>query len=890
MAFASAPTSRESPRTTYLGALLTAALMAALVALLIIVLLSRGELSGALTEYSQGRATITKHVWLLVTLIIGPLLCATLAALGMWQAIWTIRVSRYLRSIHAYCLDKLRRDAPLLALGVAPTGRLLDSPEIHATEPQPISNLLAMTPQALLLGAAGAGKTTALLSFAQSHSAGSLATPVGWLFRRQSLPVVLSLPGLARSLSDMEPSAIPYIAELLSRLGTAGLGARAERLLRAGRLILLCDDYDKLDDDEREIINLTLQTLREAPFGACRIVVACESGAYATVVDDLGPLARFSAIELAPIPIGEISNAIEKRQGGARLLVNARRSTTRKLPTDLLERPISASLRTAAIAAALMETLASGEGIAWGRAELLRAYLRLASATATVRDLDISDSPTEEDPAQQPVFVWAALAASLQDTQRGFAPLDPARTVGECIHEWLTNHPPPEPTDFALRPAPEIPLAQIEREAQAGLRIGILQRSLDGLTLSFAHTLTQASAAAWWLDLRDDGLGRLNSQLLRPHWALPVCLWAGAHAESADYAQRIFRFANAPSSISPRIGASDRQDIYPQALALALAAILEGAAPQLSRMIARQETRTHPFILAQQGLRDLLDTCVIYGSDPARRQRLSLALSHAQRNVGIELVAYLGALAREISLDRLLRAQLTTTLGLLATPEAIDELMPLLLQSDPTMRQAVDQALVYAGAHAVPALQSAARGGSATTRHRAAEALRLLTGIAPAAGEAAGGAALAGLSSPDAAQRRVAVTTLSAIGASEALNELIARLDDVNIEVRLAAAQALGQLGGKRALLALRRRADSDDTRLRLAVAQALGRDPTPSSTLTLLRLLKDADASVRAAAAATLGAIGDSRALGPLRQAAEDPDPWVRHAAQTASRRFKRG
>ena len=135
------------------------------------------------------------------------------------------------------------------------------------------------------------------------------------------------------------------------------------------------------------------------------------------------------------------------------------------------------------------------------------------------------------------------------------------------------------------------------------------------------------------------------------------------------------------------------------------------------------------------------------------------------------------------------------------------------------MRQAVEQALIYAGARAIPALQAVVRSGDAQTRHRAEESLRLLSGIAPAAGEAANDAAIAGLNSPDASQRRVAVTTLSAIGASQALNELIARLDDVNGEVRLAAAAALGQLGGKRALLALRRRANSDDARLRLAVA-----------------------------------------------------------------------
>jgi HEAT repeat protein len=381
----------------------------------------------------------------------------------------------------------------------------------------------------------------------------------------------------------------------------------------------------------------------------------------------------------------------------------------------------------------------------------------------------------------------------------------------------------------------------------------------------------------------------LNSQLLRAHWVAPVVLWAGAQETPYDLAQRIFRFAHSPNSIAPRAGVLDSQDVYPQALSLALAAVLEGATPQLARMIALQETRFHSFIMTQQGLRDLLDTCVVYAADTTHRQRLRRALSRVQREVGDEFVSSLGRLAREAQLDRLLRAQITIILGLSATSAAIDELMSLLMQSDPTMRQAVEQALVYVGADAIPALQATVRGGAAATRRRAEEALRLLSGIAPAAGEAAGDAALAGLNSPDAAQRRVAVTTLSAIGASEALNDLISRLDDINIEVRLAAVQALGQLGGKRALLALRRRATSDDARVRMAVAQALGMDPAPASAPALLRLLKDRDAQVRAAAATSLGALADKRAVGPLREATEDADPWVRHAAQTAVRRYTR-
>lgn len=891
MTAASPPSPEVGRRATYTGALLTAALMAALAALLLIVLLMRDELSSALADLAQGPEMALAHTRMLMILIAGPMLCAALAALAMWRAIWVMRVTSYMRFIHTYCQDKLRRDAPLLSLGIAPAGRLLDDANSgQTTAARPFADLLGEAPQALVLGDAGAGKTTALLTIAQALSARTAWSRLALGVRRESIPLMISLPGLARFLTESTinaPAIESYLAALLARMGTEGLGARTDQLLKAGRITLLCDDYDRLDDEEREVINGAIGTLREAPYSACRVVVACESMAYASMVDDLGPLAQFRVIELSPVPVTEFTRALEKRRASRRRKPQDD-SIDAVLGGDIQQRPIGLSLRLAAVAAALTESQAEAGDSVWGRAEVLRRALRLASASAMQRDLESAVSEPEIEIAQQPAMVWSALAASLHDTRCGWAPLDPSRTVGESVHEWLTNHPPPAPTDFSLNTMPEFSLDRIERDIQAGLRTGTLRRSLDGLTLSFAHTLAQASAAAWWLELRDDGLGRLNTQLLRPQWSLPVALWAGAHAEPYDLAQRIFRFASSPSSIAPRAGLPDSLDVYPQSLALALAAVLEGATPQLMRLIAYQQTHTHAFVLAQQGLRDFLDACVVYGSEPAQRQRLSRALARTQMEVGVEFAAYLGQLAREPHLDRLLRAQITTTLGLSGSSQAVDELMSLLTQSDPTMRQAVEQGLVYAGASAIPALQMVVRTGSAQTRRRAEEALRLLGSVAPADGGATSGAALAGLNSPDAAQRRVAVTTLSAIGASEALNDLIARLDDVNTEVRVAAATALGQLGGRRALLALRQRAASDDAPLRLAVAHALGLDPSPASTTPLIRLLKDRDARVRAAAAASLGAIGDKRALAALREATEDADPWVRHAAQTAVRRYR--
>ena len=120
---ATSPTPEVSKRVTYIGALLTAAIMAALAALLIIVLLMGQELSAALTDIEQGPAAILAHIQLIVTLVVGPLLCAALAALAMWRAIWVTRVTRYMRIIQDYCNERLRRLVSLRARGGAPAGQ-----------------------------------------------------------------------------------------------------------------------------------------------------------------------------------------------------------------------------------------------------------------------------------------------------------------------------------------------------------------------------------------------------------------------------------------------------------------------------------------------------------------------------------------------------------------------------------------------------------------------------------------------------------------------------------------------------------------------------------------------------------------------------------------------
>lgn len=724
-------------RSSYLGSLVAAAGLAALVALLITLVLAHGALAAAASDPAGVAASLGKRPALLAATVAIPLTCGLLAAVVVWRATWVARIAIYLLATQRTSAGWLRRHAPVAALGAPP---LLRWDEWEAQNaPRPAHDALAQGRQTLLLGEAGMGKTTALHATAAAMSGGRAALRA--TLGGGSLPTLVSLPGLARSIEQGEgvggaqgdgpvSPLVAYLAERLRERGTPGLATRAERLLRAGRLTLLCDGYDLLSDTDRDRVNAALAALTEPPFAATNLVVACDRSAYDALAgaptpagpegmeDEVGPLAAFARAELAPTSADDL----------ARVLRRLRPTTA--APSPAAPRPLTLSLGVGAVAAALVEARAAGQPQPWGRAEALRVALSLASAAAQERDLadalTSKPSATRAQVEEQPGYSWAALAASLREARAGYLPLDPAATVGECAARWLAEHPPLAPTDLALAASPTFTSQRLERDLQAGFQAGVVLRGADGLTLSLANALTGAALAAWWLDLRDDGLGRLSSQLLRPHWALPVALWAGASATPSDLAQRLLRFGASPDSVAPRAGLSDARDVYPVALALALAAALEGATPQLARMTAEGQTHAHAFTAAQQGLRDLLDNATLYVTDPERRLRLRAALRQVERAVGAELLAYVDLLIREQALDRLLRAQLILLLGASASVVATERLVALLTQSDPTLRQAIEQALAYAGSEATQALQRAARGQDMTRRRRAEEALRLL--------------------------------------------------------------------------------------------------------------------------------------------------------------------
>ena len=852
--------------SSYAGALSAVAALTASGAILLLLLISHGDAISL--RPAPLPATPTGAVPWLAALIGLALAAALLSTVLAGLLIRAIRIFSYSHAMRAYCQQELTR------AGISRTRDLI--PIRLASAPNALTRLDGMR-RALALGTVGGGKTTLLMALARRGAAplASLAATLG--LRR--IPALISLSGLAATI-EAGGTAEAYLAAQFARLGSNGLAARASRMLTHGGLTLLCDDYDALDPTGRDLVNTALLVWTSAPNQRCQIIIVRDDAYVDQNQLSPSPLDAFPIERLQPLTARVLTRLLHSvvTPGGK---VTAGPSA---LSVTSLMNPASATLRAnlpvPAVARAFAAVVAHDHMPPVAYSAAMRRWLLLKRDAARAES---EDAQRDLDPA----LIWGAIGASLQGEGRAAVPLDATRPMGECAAAWLTAHPPLMPVSFALQADLEFDANALEYGIKAGVEAGVLRRQVDGLGLAFAHSNLRLVAAAYWLDAMDNGLGRLNSALLTPAWVAPVVFWASARPEAMDVAPRLYRLTQSPDSVASRAGLARSSDVAPVALALALIAAIEGAEPLLISPAGNDPADYRLRFAIQQQLRDLLDAAAIMAADQMRQAALALALRQARARTQAALEASARALMRLERLDRLARAQLALALGLLGTTEAIEELIQQINQSDYTIRQAVRQALTYAGSDAIGVARSLAASAYPETSRRASEALALLSAAIPEASESASEAALSGLASADALQRRAAATTLGAVRASVALDALIARLDDTHLEVQGAAASALGRLGAPAGLAALRKRASAASPALRRTVAEALGEVSDPLSRPVLLGLLRDREAAVRAAAATALGAQRDPLAAGPLREAAGDPNPLVRRAAQAAAQRL---
>jgi HEAT repeat protein len=802
----------------------------------------------------------------------GPVLAGIAVALLVAFFLHLLRTLLYARAVHAHSRQYLARHGILQRYGVAPgVVRFTSEGEPAIAGSEPLGVVAEAHPRLLLLGERGAGKTVALyeLAYEMTRRRWWLASVPG----RRPLPVLLTLPGLPAPATHgrHDTSLADAVAAQVARFSSSRFAHRSMAALRAGKLILLCDQLDAVGVGQRNNLCAELVALSSPGKAPVRMVIACDVQAYTRAPQTFAPLRGFQRVVMAEVTEGEAEAALR------RATRTASKGKTGGLA--LMEHRLDTSRTNPAMLAALLEMVAAGWPLPYGRGPLLIEYIALLCERAAKQE------PTV-DGGRLGVLL-SRLAGSLSDAgARGIALKDTSRNAdggGAAVGSWLAGHEPISVNEHRSAVLNPYPPAETESLCRAAVRAGILDVRSDGKALEFAHRLLEDGFAAWWLQQDDDGLGRIQAGLLRPRWTLPVVLWSDSAKDAADVAKRLLRLADTPDSTAARAGLTGSASVYPAVLALALAAAIESFANKLAQPADTPKLTTRTRDLAQQHLRDLLDRAAIYGAESDQQARLARALQQVEEAVGRELAASIGYLTKQPELNRLLRAQLLGMLGILASPSSLTALAGFLREMDPVLRQATDQAFRHAGGAALDPLQTALAGGGETVRTRAGE---VLAGL----GEIAVDNALAGLASTVAGERAASARALGLLHASQAADALIARLGDTESAVRVAAARALGEIGTRQAGEALTKAAHSGDTALRAAAARALGIHRDAKSVPILLELLGDADAEVRTAAADALGKQGDDRAVEPLRARRDDPDPWVQHAAVAALRRLGRG
>jgi HEAT repeat protein len=232
--------------------------------------------------------------------------------------------------------------------------------------------------------------------------------------------------------------------------------------------------------------------------------------------------------------------------------------------------------------------------------------------------------------------------------------------------------------------------------------------------------------------------------------------------------------------------------------------------------------------------------------------------------------------------DSHVRQAAARVLGQLGDTTAVPHLIPLLKDSDSDVRQAAAEALGQPGdttavSHLIPLLE----GSVSNVRQAAAEALGQL-------GDTTAVPYLIPLLQ-DAYWRmpKTVAAALGKLGDTTAIPHLIPLLQDRDPDVRKAAATALRQLGDTTAVNTLTPLLQDSDSDVRQAAATTLGQLGDTSAVPHLIPLLKDSDSDVRQAVAATLGQLGDTVAVHSLIPLLEDTDLLVQHKARIALRQL---
>lgn len=842
----------------------------------------------------------------LVLIMAVPCAVAATSWFAVWELIRLLELARYLRALHHHLAANLAQHSTLTRLGYVATG-LPFGPDGRPRDgvDQPLAAVLADPPGSLLLGDFGMGKTVALRQYALelTRRRRLFAVALG----RAPIPVLAPLAGYAAAPSEGGGPRLRYLTRQVEVFASPRFAVWLLVGPRRRGVVLLLDGLENTPLPQRATIVAELSEFLSPSAGNIRLIVTCALAAYTrdpTFFAALSPLRRIVAVGPGTVGLRAILQKAPRssRSGGRSVDL---------LLADPRVRGLGAQIGHPATLAAIVDLLAAGEALPDGRGHILTAHVTLCCRrVATPTFSGGSGAPSAVVGAhvaaevQAMVDALGRLAVALRNDEAAFVPLAPGEEPGDSVARWLASVSSPRRDETAHQSAPDDSVANVVGAAK---HAGLLECFADVTGIRFAHRSIESACAALALaaaEDTDDDTRPLDPALLKAAWFEPLLIWAGISQHPETLAHRILGLAAVPPEPPWYDGDAPLAalDNSATAVALALAVGLEAFAPRLLHHEASTPTdlsTRHAVEHAQSGLRDVLDRAHVLAIDRGRRQQLAAALGGVECEGGVDAVAHLSVVAACQDLSRLVRAQAVTVLGAWRSPAAVATLTSMLDEADPVIRQAVDDALIAAGAPAIGPLQAAMSGSDERLRARASAVLGR-------GGASALAAAIASLDDADAPVRAAAARTLGALGAARTastsrpgersvptrrrdvetgIDALHAHLDDPSGPVRVASAWALGRIGSRRSVPILTSHLSKPDPDLRAAIAQAFGAMRSVGAVEPLLVLLGDPDARVRASAAEALGRLGDRRAVDPLRQRLADDDLWSKAAAATALR-----
>ncbi|GEM_PF-2046053 len=865
--------STATPIRHYRGSILVISTLAALPVFFAVLALQRNALDPALQDIATHGLQVSATTQTFLLLVLGiPVGVAIGLGIILTLAIHLFRYAIYANALHADLSRQIKRYTPLYRNGPLPQFIHFDA---HGkpvpTKSLPLLEALQTLPHVLLVGESGTGKTTALMAIA--HHLSSKRQTFRLAFGKALIPVYIQLDQISTGESFTEQQFIQVVEACFLRYNSAGLSARLSRLLKHGRLLLLFDDLDAVPPDARRTVYSVLARCCTNRYPSSHFIFNCSLSLYTEEPALLRPLTSCERLIFSGFHENELPALLERAKPPRGRAVEKRLYASTSLRAELQEHHLQSAMTLPADTIALVTLLHQQNELPYGHGELWEQYVTLLCRQSCPRDVQ---------PERYQHFL-ATLASALHAAQIDYLPHSSPYTLGQSYLSFLKHHPYMAACELGVSPLGDIEdldEQEATRVCQAALDSGILRADATGSALSFAYRLLRGAFATSFLRSTNDQLGRLNAELLRPYWRAPLLLWAGDTGNFADLAARLLRLADTPDSTAIRAYITTHADVYPTILAHAIAIMAEGQTCRFAS--TKHDSRLTQQIApqAELHLRNVLDQIQLHSDAPDDANRLGSALRSIEQSGGEDIAANFAYLINQPQLSRLVRGQLISLLGLMATPAAIDALVALLDESDPVIWQALQQAFALAGAGSLRPLQTALQHGSVRAQAHAAEALTFI-------GAAAVEAAQASLRAPDPAQRAAAARAIGTLGARQAEGALIALLDDPNIAVQMATIHTLEQFKTPQAVLALEQHTTAASPVIRVRIAEALGACRDTHALPTLILLLDDPDPEVVAAAATALGKLGDDRALITLRKRRHDYNPWIQSAVVEALRRL---